>query len=86
MKPSATFDNTLIEQNRSKLEADILPTDEGHVSSVETHKAINTYIALFTGLCVYYVGYKDITQRKPHDTSCITLKFIHASMYPPPPG
>ena len=28
--------------------------------------------------------YKDITHHKPHDTSCNTLKFIHASMYPPP--
>ena len=42
MKPSATSDIILNKQNRSKLEVKILPTDEGSVSSVKTHKAINT--------------------------------------------
>ena len=37
-KPSATSGTTHIERNRSKLEAEILPTDEGLVLSVKTIK------------------------------------------------
>ena len=50
-KPSATSGTIHMERNRSKLEVEILPTDEGLVLSVKTLNVTN--IALFPGLCLH---------------------------------
>ena len=61
---------------------------------VRLHTNRSTYIkksSIFSSPLLLYaltlegqMWYKDITHHKPHDTSCNTLNFIHASMYPPP--